>query len=156
MPAPPSSTSPFWRVFRLVTRLDAALLRATGGRRSLITGVPTLVLHDVGRRSGQARVTPLIYLDRPPDLVIVASKGGTDRHPAWFHNLMAMTTAQVDLPGGMSRVVRPRVAKPQERAELWPQLVALYPDYATYATYTEREIPVVVLEPEGSTGPASS
>jgi F420H(2)-dependent quinone reductase len=134
-------------VFRLVTRLDSCLLWATGGRRSLITRAPTLVLHDVGRRSGQERVTPLIYLDRPPDLVIVASKGGTDRNPAWFHNLTAMTTARVDLPGGVSRIVRPRVAGPEERAQLWPQLVEIFPDFATYATYTEREIPVVVLEP---------
>jgi deazaflavin-dependent oxidoreductase (nitroreductase family) len=149
MPRPPSSTSPFWRVFRLATRLDAYLLRATGGRRSFISRAPTLVLHDVGRRSGQQRVTPLIYLDRAPDLVVVASKGGTDRHPAWFHNLTAMTTARVDLPGGESRVVRPRVAGPEEKAELWPRLVELFPDYATYATYTERDIPVVVLEPDG-------
>jgi deazaflavin-dependent oxidoreductase (nitroreductase family) len=147
VPAPPSSASPFWRLFRVVSTLDSYLLRATGGRRSLITRAPTLVLHDVGRRSGQERATPLIYLDRPPDLVVVASKGGADRHPAWFHNLVAMTTARVDLPGGESRVLRPHVAGPQERAELWPRLVELYPDYATYATYTEREIPVVVLEP---------
>jgi deazaflavin-dependent oxidoreductase (nitroreductase family) len=141
-------------VFRFATRLDAYLLRATGGRRSFISRAPTLVLHDVGRRSGQERVTPLIYLDSPPNLVIVASKGGTDRHPAWFHNLMAMTTALVDLPGGISRTVRPRVAGSEEKADLWPRLVELFPDYATYATYTERDIPVVVLEPEGATGSA--
>jgi deazaflavin-dependent oxidoreductase (nitroreductase family) len=97
-------------------------------------------------------VTPLIYLGSPPNLVVAASKGGTDRHPARFHNLMAMSAARVDLPGGASRVARPRVAKSEERAELWPRLVELFPDYATYATYTEREIPVVVLEPDGSPG----
>lgn len=62
-------------------------------------------------------MTPLIYLDHPPDLVIVASKRGTDRNPAWFHHLTAMTTARVDLPGGVTRVVRPRGAGPEEKAE---------------------------------------
>ncbi len=147
MPAPPPSTSRFWKVFGLVTRLDLALIRATKGKRSIITRAPTLVLHHVGRQSGQARTTPLIYLDRAPELVVVASKGGTDRHPAWFHNVTAMSTTEVELPGGERRTVRPRVANPEEKAELWPQLVALYPDYATYQTYTDRDIPVVVLEP---------
>lgn len=150
MPAPPPSTSPFWKVFGFVSKLDVALLRATKGKRSLITKSPTLVLHHVGRQSGQERTTPLIYLDRAPDLVIVASKGGTDKHPAWFHNLTAMATAEVELPGGERRTVRPHVASPEEKAELWPQLVALYPDYATYQTYTDRDIPVVVLEPPGA------
>ena len=133
-------------MFGLVTKLDTVLHRAAGGRFSLITRAPTLVLHHVGRRSGQARTTPLIYLDRSPDLVIVASKGGTDRHPAWFHNVVAMASTEVELPGGAKRTVRPRVASPQERAELWPQLVELYGAYADYATYTDREIPVVILE----------
>lgn len=61
-----------------------------------------------------------------------------------------MTSARVDLPGGATRVVRPRVAGLEEKAELWPELVELYPDYATYAAYTERDIPVVVLEPVGA------
>ena len=147
MPPPPPSSSPFWRVFALVTRLDTLLLRASGGRRSLVTRAPTLVLHHVGRKSGRARTTPLIFLDRSLGLVIVASKGGADRHPDWFHNLVAMPRTEVELPGGEKRSVRPRVASTEEKAELWPDLVAAYPDYATYATYTERDIPVVVLEP---------
>lgn len=150
MPAPPPSTSPFWKVFGLVTKLDRALLRATKGRRSFVSRSPTLVLHHVGRKSGEARATPLIYLDRDPDLVIVASKGGTDKNPAWFHNLTAMATTEVELPGGERRTVRPHVASPEEKAELWPQLVALYSDYATYQSYTDRDIPVVVLQPSGA------
>lgn len=147
MPKPPASTSPLWRVFHLASRLDLALLRATKGRRSFVTKAPTLVLHHVGRKSGQARTSPLLFLDNAPDLVIVASKGGTDRNPAWYHNLMAMPTAEVELPGQERRAVRPRLACDTERAVLWPRLVAMYPDYADYATYTDRTIPVVVLEP---------
>ncbi len=70
-----------------------------------------------------------------------------DAHPAWFHNLTAMTTTEVELPGGEHRQVRPRVAEGTERARLWERAVQIYPPYATYATYTERTIPVVVLEP---------
>ena len=106
-----------------------------------------LLLDHVGRKSGQARTNPLIYLDDAPRLIIVASKGGVDAHPAWFHNLMAMKTTQVELPGGERRRVRPRIAEGEERAALWERLVAHFQPYATYATYTERQIPVVVLEP---------
>lgn len=147
MPRPPASTSPLWKVFHLVSRLDLALLRATKGRRSFVTKAPTLVLHHVGRKSGQARTSPLLFLDDAPDLVIVASKGGADAHPAWYHNLMAMPTAEVELPGRQRRTVAPRLADDAERAAFWPRLVAMYPDYADYATYTERTIPVIVLEP---------
>lgn len=145
MPKPPPSSSPFWRVVHLVTRLDRAVLRRTG--RSLISRSPTLVLHHVGRRSGQPRTSPLIYLDTGTDLVVVASKGGTDEHPAWYHNLMAMPTAEVEFPGGTRRTVEPRRATPEEKAELWPRLVANYAGYDEYAGYTERDLPVVVLTP---------
>lgn len=147
MPKPPASTSPLWKLVHLVSRLDLALLRATKGRRSFVTNAPTLVLHHVGRRSGQARTSPLLFLDDSPDLVIVASKGGTDRNPDWYHNLMAMPIAEVELPGRQRRAVAPRLATDTERADLWPRLVAMYPDYADYASYTDRTIPVVVLEP---------
>lgn len=103
--------------------------------------------------AGRASRAPirLIYLDDDPDLVVVASKGGTDTHPAWFHNLMAMPETEVELPGGARRRVRPRVADGAERERLWARLVQIYRPYAAYATYTEREIPVVVLEPMRST-----
>ena len=77
---------------------------------------------------------------------MVASKGGTDRHPAWFHNLRAHpdTVAEV---GRERRRVRARVAEPEERERLWPLLVGIYGPYADYETYTERTIPLVILEP---------
>jgi deazaflavin-dependent oxidoreductase (nitroreductase family) len=148
MPKPPASTSPSWKFLRLLANLNKVLFRTTRGRvGGRLMGAPVLLLDHVGRRSGQARTTPLIYLDDAPRLVVVASKGGTDDHPAWFHNLVAMTTTEVELPGGERRRVRPRVADGEERAALWDRLVALYQPYETYATYTERRIPVVVLEP---------
>jgi deazaflavin-dependent oxidoreductase (nitroreductase family) len=148
MPKPPASTSRYWKLLRQLARLNEFLFRNTRGKvGGRLMGAPVLLLDHVGRKTGQARTNPLIYLDDAPRLVVVASKGGTDAHPAWFHNLMAMGATEVELPGGDRRRVRPRVAEGDERAALWERLVAVYQPYATYATYTERKIPVVVLDP---------
>lgn len=148
MPKPPVSTSAYWKFQRRLARFNELVFRKTRGKvGGTFLGAPVLLLDHVGRRSGQSRTNPLIYLDDAPRLVVVASKGGTDTHPAWFHNLTAMETTEVELPGGERRRVRPRVAEGDERAVLWERLVAVYKPYATYATRTERQIPVVVLEP---------
>ena len=106
------------------------------------------IVHHVGRKSGAASAqSPLIYLADGDNVVVVASKGGVDKHPAWFHNVMAMDAVEVELPGGERRRMRPRVAEGDERERLWEQLVEIYKPYADYQTYTERQIPVVVLEP---------
>ncbi|HUQ56443.1 nitroreductase family deazaflavin-dependent oxidoreductase [Lentzea sp.] len=153
MPKPPAPTSPFWKLNRLMARINTFAFRKTGGKvgGTFFGGAPVLLLNHVGRKSGQSRTSPLIYVDDSPRLVIVASKGGVDAHPAWFHNLMAMTTTEVELPGGERRRVRPRVAEGAERARLWERAVAVYKPYAAYASYTERKIPVVVLEPADAT-----
>jgi len=148
MPKAPSATSPFWFLHRGLARVNRAVFRATRGRvGATFRGAPVLLLDHVGRRSGQARTSPLIYLDDAPNLVVVASKGGSDQHPAWFHNLMARDRTEVELPGGVRRRVRPRVAEGPERDALWPRLVEVYRPYAAYQGYTERRIPVIVLEP---------
>jgi len=109
---------------------------------------PILVLDHVGARSGIQRSSALLYVQDGEDLVVVASKGGSPRHPAWFHNLMANpeTTVQV---GSRRRDVRARVATPEERARLWPMVVDAYSSYEDYQRRTEREIPLVILEPAG-------
>ena len=142
------NSSSFWSLHRQGARLQKSLFRATKGRvGATFLGAPVLLLDHVGRRSGAARTNPLIYLDHAPDLVVVGSKGGSDAHPAWFHNLMAMPITEVELRGGVRRRVRPRVATGAERDALWSRLVEVFPPYADYAGYTGREIPVVVLEP---------
>ena len=150
MPKPPPVDSKFWKAWEGLTRLNIVLFRATGGRvggKLPGFGSRICILHHVGRKSGQPRQSPLIYLPDGEAVVVVASKGGVDRHPAWFHNVVAMDETDVELPGGVRRRVRPRVAEGSERERLWPRLVETYPPYADYATYTTREIPVVVLEP---------
>jgi deazaflavin-dependent oxidoreductase (nitroreductase family) len=105
-----------------------------------------LLLDHVGAKSGTVRTAPLAYLKDGDDYVIVASKGGHPRNPAWFHNLVAHpdTTVQV---GSKRHAVNARVADPGERERLWPQIVDLYPGYRGYQERTDREIPLVILEP---------
>lgn len=109
--------------------------------------VPVLLLDHVGRKSGTRFTTPLLYLADGANLVIVGSQGGLPKNPQWFHNLVAAPDTTVDLPRERRRAVRARVAGTEERASLWPRLVDIYADFDNYASWTDREIPVIVLEP---------
>jgi deazaflavin-dependent oxidoreductase (nitroreductase family) len=112
-----------------------------------IPGAPPMLLLDhVGAKTGTRRTSPLVYVRDGENLVIVASKGGNPKHPAWFHNLRANpnTTVQV---GSEHREVQAHVATPPERRRLWPMAVATYSGYSGYQERTDREIPLVVLEP---------
>jgi deazaflavin-dependent oxidoreductase (nitroreductase family) len=136
-----------WPVLRRVMNGHAVVYRATHGLigHRFPGAPPTLLLDHVGAKSGKARTTPLTYLSDGDDFVIVASKGGYPKNPAWFHNLRANpdTTVQV---GARRRAVRARVATAAERTRLWPKVVALYGGYRDYQARTDREIPLVILE----------
>jgi deazaflavin-dependent oxidoreductase (nitroreductase family) len=129
-------------------RSHTAVYRLTGGRigRRVLGGAPVLLLDHVGRNSGKKRTSPLLYIEEGEELVIVASKGGSHRHPAWWLNLRERprTTVQV---GGERRKVVARRASPDEKARLWPRLVEIWPDYEAYQRRTSRDIPVIVLSP---------
>src|SRR5436309_2918750 len=101
-----------------------------------------LLLDHVGAKSGARRTSPLLYLEDGPNLVIVASKGGHPRHPAWFHNLRAHPETAVQV-GAEHRPVRARVATARERRRLWPRAVKAYRGYADCQRGTGREIPLV-------------
>jgi deazaflavin-dependent oxidoreductase (nitroreductase family) len=137
-----------WPLLRRVTGLHTIVYRATHGLVGhRVPGGPSMLLLDhVGAKSGVKRTSPLLYLDDGLNLVIIASKGGNPRHPAWFHNLRANpeTTAQV---GSERRPVRARVATPDERRRLWPRAVKAYGGYGDYQRRTGRQIPLVILEP---------
>lgn len=133
----------------MLTDLNVRVFRLTRGRVGgsfPFTRVKILILHHVGRRSGARRETPLLYVADGDDLAIVASKGGVDKHPAWFHNLTAHPDVEVELPGGERRRVRARVARGEERERWWALAVADWSAYEDYQSYTDREIPVVVLD----------
>jgi deazaflavin-dependent oxidoreductase (nitroreductase family) len=143
------------RAIKLMSRTQVAAFKATNGRvgskwrvgAGWRKPVPTLLLAHVGRKSGKEYETPLLYLDDGADLVVVASQGGLPKNPQWYANLAAHPDTRVSLKGEKSRPVRARTATPDEREELWPRLVDLYADFAKYQKWTERTIPVVVLEP---------
>jgi F420H(2)-dependent quinone reductase len=107
---------------------------------------PVLLVDHVGAKSGIRRTTPLAYVEDGDDIVLVASKGGHPRNPAWFHNLRANPDTTVQI-GSERRAVHARVADPDERARLWPKAVAAYAGYRGYQERTERQIPLVILEP---------
>jgi F420H(2)-dependent quinone reductase len=137
-----------WPVLRRLMEGHARIYRMTGGLigHRFPGAPPMLLLDSVGAKSGTRRTTPLVYVEDGRDVVIVASKGGHPKHPAWYHNLSAHpdTTVQV---GCEHRAVRARVASPDERARLWPKAVATYGCYRGYQERTDREIPLVILEP---------
>lgn len=137
-----------WPVLTQVMKGHTLAYRATGGLIGhRVPGAPPMLLLDhVGARSGTKRTSPLAYLADGEDVVVVASKGGHPRHPAWFHNLVAHPDTEVQI-GSERRPVHARVATPEERARLWPRVVELYGGYRGYQERTEREIPLVVLEP---------
>jgi F420H(2)-dependent quinone reductase len=125
------------------------LYKRTGGRLGHnVRGVrgKMLLLDHVGARSGTKRTSPLLFVEDGDDLVVIASKGGYPKNPAWFHNLVANPDTTVRV-GDEVRKVHARVATPEERERLWQKAVAAYKGYEDYRARTEREIPLVILEP---------
>lgn len=132
------------RVFKLTNGRVGSKWRIGAGFRK---PVPTLLLDHVGRKSGTTFTTPLLYLEDGADLVIVASQGGLPKDPQWYPNLVAHPDTTVRIRKEGVRRVRARTVAGAEREALWPRLVELYADFEKYARWTDREIPIVVLEP---------
>ena len=120
--------------------------RATDGEEGHYwRGALTLLLTTTGRKSGEPRTTPLIYGRRGDDILVVASKGGSDEPPAWFLNLEANDEVEVQIKGDRFKA-HAYVAIPDERRQAWRTMVGYWPAYEEYQSKTERDIPVVVLE----------
>lgn len=129
------------------------VLTVTGGRvLRTAFGMPTVELHTIGRKSGERRSTMLTTPVHDGErIVLVASKGGDDRNPLWYGNLVANPEVEVTIDGE-TRPMLARTATAAERAELWPQVTAAYKGYAGYQRRTDREIPVVICEPRPTDG----
>lgn len=125
-----------------------ALIAVSAGRLGWrLGGAPVLELTTTGRRTGRPRTVMLTSpLQLDGDLVVVASRGGDDTHPAWYLNLVADPRVQVSRDGGPPVPMRARVLTAEERAEHWPAVTASFGVYARYQHRTERVIPLVVLE----------
>jgi deazaflavin-dependent oxidoreductase (nitroreductase family) len=112
----------------------------------LWNGVPTLLLSATGRRSGTVHTSALIFARDGDDYLIVASYGGAPRHPAWYLNLQAQPSAEIQVKGERIAVTA-HTASAAEKPRLWQLVTDVWPNYDVYQTRTDREIPIVVLSP---------
>ena len=134
-------------VLRTAGKLNVPLYRASNGRLfGRIGRAPVLLLSTTGRRSGQRRTAPVLYLADGDRLVVIGSNAGNEHTPAWALNLQAGPDAEVQVRGER-RQMRARVAQGEERAELWRRMNEQYGGFDDYRTRTGREIPLFVLEP---------
>jgi deazaflavin-dependent oxidoreductase (nitroreductase family) len=134
---------------KTMNTVHRGLLKVSGGRLGWnASRMPVLELTTTGRKSGQPHSVMLTSpVQDGSTIVVVASRGGDDHHPAWFLNLRANPDVEVAVGGKVKRPMRARVADPEERARLWPLVTADHKNYAGYQTKTTREIPLVLLEP---------
>ncbi len=141
-------------LIKIGSRLNTRLYRISGGRlggrwrvgSALHKPVPVCLLTTVGRKSGQPRTVPLLYLRDGASFVVVASQGGLPNNPAWYLNLTANPEVTIQVGRDEHSLVA-RTATDDERDALWPKLIELYSDFGTYDAWTQREIPVVICTP---------
>ncbi len=149
------------KVIKYMAKTQVWIFKATNGRignkwrvgAGFRKPVPTLLLEHRGRKSGKLFTTPVLYLQHGDNWVVVASQGGLPKNPQWYHNLRAHPDTRIHIKGRRDIPVRASIAGPDQRADLWPRLVELYADFAKYAAWADREIPVVILAPRTATTP---
>jgi deazaflavin-dependent oxidoreductase (nitroreductase family) len=121
--------------------------RANGGKvGGYFAGANMLLLHTVGAKSGQTRTNPLVYVTDGDRLVVIASKGGDDRNPDWYYNLLANPTVTVELGAEQFEARATAVTDEPERSRLYAKMVGHRPGFAEYEQKTSRKIPAIVLE----------
>ena len=137
-----------WFYINVAMRIDRVLLPLSNGRLSISVGQQVGMLETIGRKSGEPRKTPLLFIRDGNHVVLIASMGGAPRNPAWLHNLRANPRVSFLGPGGATGDYIAREAEGDERARLWDEAVDYYAGYDTYSVRAgKREIPIVVLEP---------
>ena len=130
---------------RLIGRLHLWLWKLTHGKLGNAFGrAPFMLLTTRGRKTGRERTTPVLYFQYEADLIVVASFGGNDMHPAWYLNLERYPEAEVVVNRERRRLLAHKVS-PEEKELIWPRLVKLYPHFAIYKRRTRREIPLLRL-----------
>lgn len=140
-------------IIKWMSKTNVKLYRATGGRlggkwrvgSAFPWGIPVCLLTTTGRKSGQPRVSPLLFLEDGDRVILVASQGGLPKNPMWYLNIRANPEVTIQIKSRI-RTMRARVATDEERAELWPRLVDMYADFDNYQSWTDRQIPVVICE----------
>jgi deazaflavin-dependent oxidoreductase (nitroreductase family) len=137
-------------MFKTMNAVHRGVLKLTGNRvGASLAGMPSLELTTIGRKSGKPRTVMLtVPLQEGATYVIVASRGGDDHHPAWFLNLRDNPAVEVQVAGKPKQHMRARIATAEERERMWPLVTAKFKNYAGYQKRTNREIPLVLLEPD--------
>ncbi|WP_137876191.1 nitroreductase family deazaflavin-dependent oxidoreductase [Rhodococcus sp. Q] len=152
MERPPMLDTQFTRtIIKWMSKSNVVAYRLTGGRiggkwrvgSAAKNGLPICLLTTIGRKSGEPRVSPLLFLEDGDRVILVASQGGQPKNPLWYLNLKANPTVTVQIRSRV-RTLTANVADDAERSELWPKLVAMYPEFDDYQSWTDRKIPVVV------------
>lgn len=136
-------------MLKTMNAVHRGLLKVSGGRVGRrLSGMPVLELTTIGRTTGKPRTVMLTSpLQDGAAVIVVASRGGDDTHPAWFLNLRDNPEVEVAMNGAPPKPMRARIANADERARLWPLVVADHANYGGYQRKTSREIPLVLLEP---------
>ncbi len=120
-------------------------LETNGEDGHIFSGVPTLLLTTMGRKTGQPYTTPLIYGQDGGRYLLVASRGGAPTNPGWYRNLVIQPDVEIQVKADRFSV-RARTATPEEKGPLWELMAKIWPNYDEYKTKTTREIPLVILE----------
>jgi len=147
-PIPPFVQRGAKPLLRAMSAANVAVYRLTGGRIGghFPGGAPVCLVTMRGRKTGRLRTIPLIHVARGDDVILVASQGGMEKHPVWYHNLVADPNIEVQV-GAQKRKLVARQADDAEKRALWPVLTAVYPDFEDYQARTARNIPVFVCSP---------
>lgn len=134
-------------LFKQIMSLQVTMYRRSGGKTmGHMRGMPILLLTTTGRKSGEARVTPVMYLKDGDNYVVTASNNGGEKNPAWYVNLTAHPQVTVEV-GEATLNALARLASAEEKARLWPLLVEKAPFFDDYRKKTTRDIPMVILSP---------
>lgn len=141
--------SPFADFFiKWMGRINTWIYRRNGGEGlgGTMQNSPIALLMTIGRKSGEPRVSPLLYLRDGDRVILAASRGGSDKNPMWYLNLKANSEVSVQVKKEVLDLTA-RDATDEERAKYWPQLVAMYPTFEDYQSWTHRTIPIIICDP---------
>ncbi|OBA84454.1 hypothetical protein A9W99_00885 [Mycobacterium sp. 1164966.3] len=135
-------------IIKWMSRINTWVYKRTGGKLGgkFLQGAPVALLTTTGRKTGEPRVSPLLYMRDGDRVIVVASHGGRETNPLWYLNLKANPNVSVQIKDEVLQL-KARDASDDERAKYWPQLVKMYSSYEDYQSWTERKIPIVICEP---------
>lgn len=136
------------RVMKFYTRLNVWVYKKSNGRlmKNFPGGYPICIVTMKGKKTGLPREIPLIHLPHGEQKIIIASQGGLDKNPVWYYNIKANPDISILFSGHEARYKARQISE-NEKAELWPHILSLYPDFDEYQARTDRDIPVFLCDP---------